>query len=110
MDRELKSNLYPSWNFGPNKKNCKKVISIVNLLCKEWNENKVKENIKKNKKFHESQLLSLNIEKAKNELGWKPRLSLEETVNFTIEWYKSFFSNIDVEDTTNYQIEYFIEK
>ncbi len=110
MDRELKSHLHPSWNFGPKKKNCKKVISIVNLLCKEWNENKPKVIIKKNKKFHESQLLSLNIEKAKNELGWKPRLSLEETVNFTIEWYKSFFSNIDVEDTTNYQIEYFIEK
>ena len=110
MDRELKSNLYPSWNFGPYKKNCKKVISMVNLLCKEWQGNKAKIVVNKNKKFHESKLLSLNIDKAKNELGWRPRLTLDETVNFTIDWYKTFFSDGDVEDITDYQIEYFKEK
>ena len=110
MDRELKSNLYPSWNFGPYKKNCKKVISIVNLLCKEWQGYKAKIVVNKNKKFHESKLLSLNIDKAKNELGWRPRLTLDETVNFTIDWYKTFFSDGDVEDITDYQIEYFKEK
>ena len=45
--------------------------------------------IKKNKTFHESKLLSLNIEKAKKELNWEPRLNLEETISFTVEWYKS---------------------
>ena len=111
IDNKLKSNLDPSWNFGPYKKNCKKVITMVNLLSKQWDENRKKKIvIRKNKKFKESQLLSLNIEKARRELGWKPRLTLEETINFTIDWYKSFFSNGDIESITNYQIEYFIEK
>ncbi len=110
MKKELKSSLYPSWNFGPYKKNCKKVLSIVKLLSREWSEDKIKINIKKNKKFHESKLLSLNIDKAYKELGWKPRLNLDETIHFTIDWYKSFFSKDDLEDITNYQIEYFIDK
>ncbi len=110
MKKELKSSLDPSWNFGPYKKNCKKVLSIVKLLSREWSEDKIKINIKKNKKFHESKLLSLNIDKAYKELGWKPRLNLDETIHFTIDWYKSFFSKDDLEDITNYQIEYFIEK
>ena len=25
LNNKLKNNLYPSWNFGPHKKNCKKV-------------------------------------------------------------------------------------
>ena len=83
---------------------------MVNLLCKEWQGHKVKIVVNKNKKFHESKLLSLNINKAKNELGWRPRLTLDETVNFTIDWYKTFFSDGDVEDITDYQIEYFKEK
>ncbi len=110
MKKELKSSLDPSWNFGPYKKNCKKVLSIVKLLSREWSEDKIKINIKKNKKFHESKLLSLNIDKAYKELGWKPRLNLDETIHFTIDWYKSFFSKDDLEDITNYQIEYFIDK
>ena len=66
--------------------------------------------IKKNRKFHESKLLSLNISKAKRELNWEPKLSLEETVYFTVNWYKNFLSEGNVEETTNLQIEYFINK
>ena len=110
MNRELKSNITPSWNFGPYKRNCKKVISIVKLLTKGWGNSKVKILNKKSKKFHESKLLSLNINKANKELKWQPRLNLDETINFTIEWYKSYLSGEDVEDITNYQIKYFIDK
>ena len=44
IDNKLKSNLDPSWNFGPYKKNCKKVITMVNLLSKQWDENRKKKN------------------------------------------------------------------
>ena len=33
----------------------------------------------------------LNNEKAKLELSWKPKLSLDETIQFTYEWYYSYF-------------------
>ena len=110
MNGELKSNIKPSWNFGPHKRNCKKVFSIVKLLTSEWGNSKVKILHKKSKKYHESKLLSLNINKANKELKWQPRLNLDETISFTTEWYKSYFSGEDIEDITNYQIEYFIDK
>ena len=34
----------------------------------------------------------LNIEKAKNTLGWIPTLSAKEAIQNTVEWYKHFYS------------------
>ncbi len=110
MEKRLKSNLIPSWNFGPLKKNCKTVHSIVKLLVKEWGEKKQKIDFKRSKKFYESQLLSLNITKAKKELSWEPRLSLSETIKFTVEWYKFYFSKKKTEEISNNQIDYYINK
>ena len=110
IERKLKSNLVPSWNFGPHKKNCKKVSEIVKLLISEWGDTKNKIIVKKNKKFHESHLLSLNINKAKKELNWQPRLTLNETIKFTVDWYKSYFLNKKVEDISQLQIDYFTKK
>jgi len=110
INKELKSNIIPNWNFGPHKQNCKNVYSIVQLLVKEWGEKKQKIVIKKNKKFHESKLLSLNIEKAKKELLWEPKLSLNETIKFTIDWYKYYFFEDKVEDISKYQIDYYTDK
>ena len=42
LNKELKSNVLPSWNFGPHKKNCKKVNFITQLFINEWNDKKVK--------------------------------------------------------------------
>jgi len=110
MDEELKSNLIPSWNFGPYKKNCKKVNFIVQQFIKEWEANKQKIVFKRKKDFHETQLLSLNIEKAKKELLWEPRLTLNETVRFTVDWYKNYFSEKGAENISDYQIQYYIDK
>ena len=82
----------------------------MKLLTKEWGDNKIKILHKKSKKFHESKLLSLNINKANKELKWQPRLNLDETIRFTVDWYKSFLSGENIDDITNYQIEYFIDK
>ena len=66
--------------------------------------------IKKDKNFHESKLLSLNIQKAKKELMWKPKLSLNETIEMTVEWYKDYFEKKNIEEKTNNQIEFYSEK
>ena len=83
---------------------------MVQLFIKEWEEIKPKVVIKRNKNFHESQLLSLNIKKAKKELLWQPRLNLDETVSLTVDWYKNYFLDNKVEYLSNYQIEYYIDK
>jgi CDP-glucose 4,6-dehydratase len=37
---------------------------------------------------HEAGILQLNIERAKNELNWIPKLTARESIDWTIEWFK----------------------
>ena len=109
MNKKLKSSLHPSWNFGPEKRNCKTVITVTKKILNEWGISK-KINFKKSK-MHESKFLSLNINKAKKELNWKPRLNFDETIKLTVDWYKNFLiEKKDVDNITSYQIEYYTNK
>lgn len=109
LNKKINSKIYPSWNFGPYKKNCKKVIEMVDMFYKHTN---IKKNLKilKKSNFKESSLLSLNIEKAKREITWEPRLSVKECVQLTSDWYTSYYSGMDTEKITNDQIEYYLSK
>ncbi len=42
--------------------------------------------------FHEANLLNLDISKAKFNLNWQPKWSLQQTLENTIEWYKHYNS------------------
>ena len=89
LNKKLKSNLIPSWNFGPKLKNCKTVEVITELVKKNWKKNNIKIKINSNNTYHESKFLSLNIQKAKRELKWKPKTSIKslvkEMVNFDLK-------------------------
>jgi len=51
----------------------------------------------------------LDISKAKNKLGWEPRLTLEETVKLTVDWYKRYKS-MSALDLCLEQIRYYMKK
>jgi len=109
LSKKIKPGLYPSWNFGPYKINCKTVINIINLFYRHL---AIRKNIKilKQKRIKEANFLSLEINKAKNELKWQPRLTLNECVEFTADWYTSYYAQENVEDLTNKQIEIYFSK
>lgn len=109
INKKLKTNLLPSWNFGPNLVNCKNVKHITKLVVGRLKSRSLKINIKRDKRFHEAKLLSLNIHKAKKELNWRPRLNLKQTINLTIDWYKSYFDNKDMVSFTKDQIKLFLK-
>ena len=71
---------------------------------------KIKYRLRKKSNYHEAKLLSLNIEKAKKELNWKPRLKLDETIKLTVDWYKYYFENKNIERFTENQIEFYLNK
>jgi len=52
----------------------------------------------------------LSSKKAKKELFWEPRLTFDETIKMTVDWYKYFFANDEIEKITERQIEYFRNK
>ena len=59
--------------------------------------------------YHESKLLSLNIQKAKKELKWQPRLDLKDTVKFTVDWYKNYLNDQDMVKFTKEQIQEYLD-
>jgi len=40
--------------------------------------------------LHEANLLMLDISKVKFQLGWEPRLNINQTVALTVDWYKRY--------------------
>jgi CDP-glucose 4,6-dehydratase len=88
----MKKNIIPTWNFGPDTENCKNVKFIANKLIKN-SKSKIKVIIRSQNNFHESKLLMLNNEKSKQELNWFPKLSLDETLQWTVNWYLNYMKN-----------------
>lgn len=85
-------NYSEAWNFGPNDNHVITVGELTNKLTKLWNGNlEIKE--KSIKQLHEATLLKLDCSKAKLKLRWYPKLNLEDTLMWTINWYKEFVSN-----------------
>ena len=37
--------------------------------------------------------MQLNIAKAKKELKWRPKLSIDDCVSLTVDWYKKVLTN-----------------
>ena len=109
IDKKLPISLQPHWNFGPNNSNSKRVIQVARKIISLWGIDK-KIIISKKNEFKESKLLMLSNRKAKKELNWHPRLNFEETIKLTVDWYKSFFLNRNLEVTTTEQIEYYSNK
>ena len=93
-----------SFNFAPSKfKNVtvKKIIEIMQLNWPIINPVFTKNN---QSSSLESKLLQLDSSKAKKLLGWESVLDLDETLDFTIEWYKNYFKSSNSDDIFNFSI------
>ena len=98
-----------SWNFGPAEEDSKPVGWILEEIKRIWNE-PVNWEIAEGIQPHEARLLKLDSAKAKNELGWSPKLSLDEAVSFTAEWYRAFKDKQDLIELTGKQIKFYLQK
>lgn len=57
---------------------------------------------------HEAATLKLDSTKARIELGWKPRLGLEESLRLTVDWYKAYHEGRDVGAVAQSQVRAFL--
>jgi CDP-glucose 4,6-dehydratase len=80
-----------AWNFGPEENQAMTVGEVLNLASKYWQ--KIRYEEENSVQLHEAGLLSLNIDKAKLKLGWKPLWNNQVSIHKTIEWYKSFYES-----------------
>lgn len=104
MNNDLTNLISPSWNFGPDPENCKSVKIVADKVLKKWKTTKSKIVINKKNQFKEAGLLMLNNEKAKTELLWFPKLSLNQSIEWTVDWYKNYYNNANMQEFSLKQI------
>jgi CDP-glucose 4,6-dehydratase len=92
-----------SFNFGPQESDAKSVEYIANYLVSLWQEGASWSHDKKDQP-HEAHFLKLDIHKAKDQLGWEPRLSLDEALRYTSDWYRSHEKKENMHEVTIKQI------
>lgn len=84
-------NYCEGWNFGPNLDAIVNVWEVAEKIVKNYGKGNLKD-ISDPNALHEAKLLLLDIIKSRFELGWKPTLTIDESIELTTEWYKRYIS------------------
>ena len=96
------------FNFGPNEESVLTVAEVAKTVCEKYQKGNVV--VGKKSPLHEANLLMLNIEKAKEVLGWEPTYTAEIAIKETVDWYKHFYSeDCDMYEFTMIQIKKYEE-
>jgi CDP-glucose 4,6-dehydratase len=109
VDAVIQDKAAGAWNFGPDENQSKTVADVANIAGGVWGVEKNWENDLGNHP-HEASMLTLNSDKARAELGWSDRLSFEESVKWTINWYKNVNAGVDPLEETLKNIREFESK
>jgi len=92
-----------AWNFGPDCSEARPVSRLVSRLIQIWGENCSWQK-DKNTYPPEANYLKLDCSKAQTLLGWRPNWNLEQALEKTVTWYKSYFDQEDMLKITLEQI------
>lgn len=76
------------WNFGPEEDSVSTVWQVAQELVSCYGSGELRDCSEPNA-LHEAKLLMLNINKAKQRLGWKPRLGFSQCIRLVAHWYKN---------------------
>jgi nucleoside-diphosphate-sugar epimerase len=90
------SNQFSTWNFGPNKKNFKTVMEIIQFIKKFHS---FEYDIIKKNKYNETKILKLNSLRSKKKLNWSSKWDIYKSLKKTIDWnilYKKGFPARDI--------------
>ncbi|SRR5437867_1881161 len=92
-----------SWNFGPADEDAKPVSWIIENLAKLWGDG-ARWEVDTAPQPHEAHYLKLDPSKAKSLLAWSPKLTLSQTLEWVVEWYRAYQQQRDVRRVTKAQI------
>lgn len=97
-----------AYNFGPDNDKEVNVENLTKSLIQNLGFGSYKISI--DATLHEAGILKLDNSKAKKELGWKPSLTFDETMQMTAEWYLNYLNNKSIRDISISQIQDFTNK
>ncbi|MEG2515142.1 MAG: CDP-glucose 4,6-dehydratase, partial [Bacteroidaceae bacterium] len=79
------------WNFGPRAESITSVWEVASQVVANYGKGELKDLSDPNA-LHEANLLMLDINKAKFQLGWEPRMNINQCIELTTDWYKRYTS------------------
>lgn len=95
------------WNFGPLEGAEISVGKLAEQIATLWGNNVQVEFQPNEAQLHEANYLKLDCTKARFQLDWTPRLSLSDTLEWTIAWYKSYYQDQNMRTVTIEQITHY---
>lgn len=101
-----------AWNFGPSEEDSVTVEEIVDKVLEYWgigDWEDISEEI--SDPLHEAKYLRLDCGKARRILNWKPMINIDKAINFTIDWYRTYYDKSkDINEYTRNQINKYLEE
>lgn len=79
------------WNFGPKLESVSTVWEVATKIVEGYGDGELRDLSNMNA-LHEANLLMLDISKAKFQLGWEPRMNIDQCISLVIDWYKKYLS------------------
>lgn len=95
------------WNFGPAEHDARPVAWVADRLCATWGEGAGWDGPHQGGGQtgpHEARLLKVDATRAREELGWAPRLGLERALEWVVEWHRAHAAGDDVRAVTEEQV------
>lgn len=103
-------NFNEGWNFGPSDKDSRSVRWLLGKIGESVSQTLGWESGYSSNEHHEAQYLQLDSSKANQRLGWYPKLSIDDAVKWTMEWYERYFNDEDMREFTLNQIGIYTEQ
>lgn len=101
-----------NYNVGPNDTDCLETGEIVTRLCAKWNErNQAKASfyVQGDGGPHEANYLKLDCSRIRTKFNWKPKWTLDETLDRIVEWYVIYQKGDDIVSCIETQIKQYLE-
>ena len=106
MEQYKDSKYQDYYNVGPYDRDCVTTGTLTDLFCNAWGEGMTWENHWVGGP-HEANFLKLDCSKIKTVFGWKPRYTVKEAVEKTVELSKEYLNGADMLEVTDRQIREF---
>lgn len=97
---EGRADLATGWNFGPLPRASCTTQQLVELAAAHWGPDAGWRVERDPKAPSEARLLALDSSRARDELGWTPRDSLDTAVGHTLAWYRAQLAGKDMQAFT----------
>lgn len=98
-----------AWNFGPRDEETITVREMTERIIQHWGSGELV--IGGADDLHEAHYLKLDCSKARAKLGWRPLLTIDEALEMTVAWYRSYLEDPgSAGSTTASQINGYMER